>query len=224
MGFTATEGAVAAEGGKAAAEVGAGAMAADGAAAYGGELMLADSAAGWAAADGVGAGLAAGGAEAGAGMAAADVAAGAGAEAGGGAMAADAAAGAGAGGGAFESGFTASGVVPGAAQMGAGVSLADVVGAVKTAAPIVSAATQLMSAGAALSAAKAKAAAPGAATVSMPSVPQASTSADISSIMNKNSLLFGADSPSSTDLTGGNAGTANLGRVTLLGGNSKLGA
>lgn len=130
--------------------------------------------------------------------------------------------------GSFESGFTTSGVQPGAATLGAsasgGSTLGNLVGYAKTALPIVSAATQLMSASAALSAAKAQTAAPGAATVSMPSIPQTSTSADISSILNKNSLLFGADSPSSTDLTGGNAGTANLGRVTLLGGSNKLGA
>lgn len=53
--------------------------------------------------------------------------------------------------------------------------------------------------------------------------PQSAQSADISAILKKNSLLFGGDSPAGTDLTNGRASTGNLGRVSLLGGTSKLG-
>lgn len=53
--------------------------------------------------------------------------------------------------------------------------------------------------------------------------PQSAQSADISAILKKNSLLFGADSSAGTDLTKGSAGMGNLGKVSLLGGTSKLG-
>lgn len=53
--------------------------------------------------------------------------------------------------------------------------------------------------------------------------PQSAQSADISAILKKNSLLFGADSSAGTDLTKGSAGKGNLGKVSLLGGTSKLG-
>lgn len=56
-----------------------------------------------------------------------------------------------------------------------------------------------------------------------PPPPQGAQGADTTAIRRRNSLLFGADSPATTDITGGRAGISNLGRVSLLGGTSKLG-
>lgn len=81
----------------------------------------------------------------------------------------------------------------------------------------------LASAGAAVANATAKPPTPPTAPAPPPPA-QRATAADTTAIRKRNSLLFGADSPATTDITGGRAGISNLGRVSLLGGTSRLGA
>lgn len=101
----------------------------------------------------------------------------------------------------------------------------DVLGTLKTLAPVISAGSAIvsaMSAAAQANAAKDRANQNTALTV--PTPPQSPIDPDLTALRKKNALLFGLDSPSSTDLTKGGAGESNLGRVTLLGGSSRLSA
>lgn len=103
----------------------------------------------------------------------------------------------------------------------------DILGTLKTLAPVIMAGSSILSAMSAAEQAKdAKKQANGLnkADLTPPTMPQAAIDPDLTAIRKKNSLLFGLDSPASTDLTRGNASTGNLGRVTLLGGSSRLAA
>jgi hypothetical protein len=108
-----------------------------------------------------------------------------------------------------------------AGTSGAAATGMDVLGTVKTLAPAVSAAANLLAAGAASEQARISGNAPKPNQV--PAAPQPATDPDVAALRKKNALLFGGDSPLSTDLTKGSADAGNLGRVTLLGGSSKLG-
>lgn len=94
----------------------------------------------------------------------------------------------------------------------------NLLGTVKTLAPVVSAGASLLSAGA--TALQKRPQAPAAPAV--PDRGQAAIDPDLAAIRKKNALLFGTDSPASTDLTSGTA-SPTVGRATLLGGSTKLG-
>lgn len=105
----------------------------------------------------------------------------------------------------------------------------DILGTIKTLAPTIAAGaaitSALVSADAAqkqADAAKQNAAALSNTSIAPPATPQAAIDPDLTAIRKKNALLFGLDSPAGTDLTKGTADTGNLGRITLLGGTSKL--
>lgn len=110
-----------------------------------------------------------------------------------------------------------------AAGAGEGLTAASIFSGLVKAAPVVSAATSLLTGLGAIGAAPAPKA------PSLPTPPtapalQPATDADVTAIRKKNSVLFGADSPASTDITAGSAGASNLGKSTLLGGVSTLGS
>lgn len=94
------------------------------------------------------------------------------------------------------------------------------------AAPLVSAAANLLAADSANNQAQnAQNAANNLEPSTPPPTPQPAVDPDLSMIRKKNALIFGLDSPSSTDLTLGKADMGSLGRVTLLGGSTnRLGA
>lgn len=120
---------------------------------------------------------------------------------------------------------TAAASMPAAVAEGAGATGSaaatgsDVLGTIKTLAPAVSAGASLIGAGAAYAQAQAardatkpSTAAPERAQAQNPVDP------DLTAIRKRNALLFGLDSPGSTDLTKGSASTGTIGRATLLGG------
>lgn len=93
-------------------------------------------------------------------------------------------------------------------------------------APLVSAGSNLLAADAAANqASSAQNAANNLTPSTPPPEPQAAVDPDLSVIRKRNALIFGLDSPASTDLTFGKADMGSLGRVTLLGGSTnRLGA
>lgn len=113
----------------------------------------------------------------------------------------------------------ATAVEAGAAGTSGATTGSDVLGTIKTLAPAVSAGANLIGAGAAYAQAQAAKNAPvpkpGGIDKAQLQVP---VDPNLAEIRKRNALLFGLDSPTSTDLTKGSAGTTNLGRVTLLGG------
>lgn len=145
------------------------------------------------------------------------VAAGVGAEGGAGAGAE-----AGAGVGAAEAGAGAAGATAAETGAGAAAGAGAEAGAGVNYLKYAKDAASLLSAGAAVANATAKPPTPPTAPAPPPP-PQAAQGADTTAIRKRNSLLFGADSPATTDITGGRAGVSNLGRVSLLGGTSRLG-
>lgn len=112
------------------------------------------------------------------------------------------------------------GTLGGATGTTGGTTLGSALKMAATVAPIISAASSLAAADAASKQAKAaQALTPQ--TASAPPASQQAVDPDLSLIRKRNALLFGLDSPSSTDLTLGKAEMGNLGRATLLGGSSK---
>lgn len=122
--------------------------------------------------------------------------------------------------GAFAGQAEGGGTLGGATGTTGGTTLGSALKMAATVAPIISAASSLAAADAASKQAKAaQALTPQ--TASAPPASQQAVDPDLSLIRKRNALLFGLDSPSSTDLTLGKAEMGNLGRATLLGGSSK---
>lgn len=102
-----------------------------------------------------------------------------------------------------------------------GTTLGGALKMAATVAPLISAASSLAAADAASKQAKAAEALTPQVDAATPPQSQAAVDPDLSLIRKRNALLFGLDSPASTDLTLGKAEMGNLGRATLLGGSSK---
>lgn len=101
---------------------------------------------------------------------------------------------------------------------------ATVLKAAKETAPLISAGASVAGASAGIQASKAATAATaGLKPATPPAVPAAVIDPDLTQIRKRNAVLFGLDSPASTDITKGKAAVGDLGRVTLLGGTSNLG-